>query len=127
MLTTISFTLLGVRPVLVASLDYTGLGSILAGITALVALYLGHRTSKRTAINTEGVSYVDTNLKTMQATLEWVNKDNAQLRELNEKQRFEIDEIMKELRKVEIKLDNCNRSYELLNKRLNEIGEQNGK
>ena len=121
------FSLFNFPSVLGASVDYTGIGSIIAAITALVALYYGYKTNKRTASNTEEVSYVENNLKTMQTTLDWVTKDNVRLRELNEEQRLEIDEINKSLNHIEIELDKCKRSHELMRKHFNELGEQNGK
>ncbi len=124
---TILFALISFRSMLASSLDYSGVGSIIAAITAAVALYFGHKSNRRSANNTEEVSYVENNLKTMQATLDWVTKENERLRELNEDQRTELDKISNELRHIEIKLDKCTRSYELVKKRLNELGEQNGR
>ena len=84
-----------------ASLDYAGIGSVIAAFTATVALVFGYRNTRRAQQTTESVSYVDNNLKTMQATLDWLTADNGRLREINEQQRLQIIGFDEELQRVE--------------------------
>lgn len=86
---------------LAAGLDYAGIGSLIAAVTATVALFFAHKNNKRAARTTESVSYVDNNLKTMQATLDWLTNDNSRLREINEEQRLQIINLDDEVQRIE--------------------------
>lgn len=121
--------------IIAASLDFAGIGSLLAAGTACIALFLGYRTNKRSATNAETVSYVDNNLKTMQATLDWVTEDNKRLREVNEVQRLQnlkfVEEInhleheVSRLSTIEEELERCKQTCARLTVRLNEMGSDN--
>lgn len=102
--------------------DLAGIGSLIAAATAFIALYLGWKTNQRTATNTEEVSYVDNNLKTMQATLDLLTRDNERLRQLNEEQRLQIEAFTLELQEVEEKLEKCQQLCSGLSRRLNKFG-----
>lgn len=89
------------------SIDYSGIGAILVAITALLALLLGHKNSRRSTKITDSVSYVDNNLKTMQATQNWLMVDNKRLREVNENQRELLVESEEKIQQLRLKLAKC--------------------
>lgn len=133
-LANIKSTVVAAEIVFAAGLDYSGIGSIIAGATATVALILGYRTSKRTADTTEEVSYVDTNLKTMQATLEWLKADNERLmidnrklRDQNEEQNLQNLRVSEELRQITLELTQCKDMCGAMDRKLKELGEGNAK
>ena len=104
--------------VFAAGVDVAGIGSVVAGITAMIALILGHRNSRRAAQTTESVSYVDNNLKTMQATLDWLTKDNTRLREVNEEQRLSMVDMHEEMQQLRLELATCKELCTLMGVRL---------
>ena len=111
--------------IIAVGLDLAGISSLLAAGTACVALFFAQRTSRKQTKNTEAVSYVDNNLRTMQTTLDWLTADNKHLRDLNEIQRLQIIEHTRELESVHAELEQCKQVCKNMQKRMTELGDKN--
>lgn len=126
-------SIVAVRIILFSAVDYTGIASLVAAAAAFVTFFFSYVHNKRTATVAASVSYVDNNLKTLQASLDWLTKDNESLRGLNEQQREEIveqrkeiDDLRTELHEVEERLDSCKSMCDALNRQLNKRGGLSG-
>lgn len=116
-----------------AGFNYAGVASVVAAMTAVVALFLSNKSNKRQQQNTESVSYVDNNLKTMQGAMDWVKADNVSLREDNDYLR-KVDETRRqenialkiELERVKEELASCRDACTILlaeQRAMKQIGE----
>lgn len=100
------------KSLIAATMDAAGIASLIAALAAVIAMILSNQSNKRTAVNTESVSYVDNNLKTMQATLDWLQKDNDRLRVVNEEQRKQNIAFARELEAVEHELEHVKENFD---------------
>jgi hypothetical protein len=107
-----------------AGLDYAGVGSIVAAFAAMTAMIMNHQNNKRTSANTETVTYVDTNLKTLQATITILQSENDRKDVIIGKQGIELEKQAEEIARMEVELAECKTSCARMERRLDELRDE---